>query len=172
MMMGASILAERIIKPSRFRRQHGPVARVAEQIADVDGNIGDPFRGLSLLEQWQRSGRITKAMLDAGNEFNADFYLACLDPIHAADMARIGGARGPVKHMGCLRARDRVRDALAALGGPESPAGCGAWFVLGCEFSIRQWAEREGWRGRRLNDHVAAGILIGSLGTLAKHYGY
>ncbi len=163
---------DRVIKPSRFRKQHGPVARVAEQVVDAYGAIGDPWRGLNLLEQWEHSGRISREMRAAGDKFNEDFQRACLDPIHAADMSRIGGARGPVTHMGCIRARDRVRDALAALGGPESPAGCGAWFVLGCEFSIRQWAEREGWRGRMIDKDVATGILIGALGTLARHFGY
>lgn len=175
--MGAAVAAtDHEIKPSRWRKQHGRVERAigedGAQIVDAEGNIGDPYRGLSMLEQWERAGRISREMRMAGDKFHEVFQLACLDPLYAADMSRVGGSPAPAKHRGSILARDDVRDALAALGGPDTPAACGAWFVLGCEFSIREWAIREGWRGRVVDQKVAAGILIGCLGTLAKHFGY
>lgn len=172
MLDGVSILSERVIKPSRWRKQHGRVEAVNDQMQDVDGNIGAPYRGIGLLDEWERSGKITREMRQAGDKFHENFHLACLDPIQAADMARIGGSPGPMKHRGSIDARDAIRGALAALGGPESQSGCGAWYVLGCELSIRQWVERESWRGRRLNQHAAAGIMIGVLDTLKPHFGY
>jgi hypothetical protein len=56
------------------------VERVPKQIVDAAGNIGAPYRGLTLLDDWERSGRITKEMHDAGDEFHRLFHLAALDP--------------------------------------------------------------------------------------------
>ncbi len=160
-------LAEHIIKPSRWRRQHGATERVSEQVQDAAGNIGDPYRGLTLLDSWERSGRITREMHQAGNEFHRLFHLACLEGLRAADMSRVGGARGPVRHLGHLGAREDVHAALEALGGSQSLSGTGAWLVLGCEYSIRQWAARWRWRGKPLDNHAAARHLRDALVVLA-----
>src|ERR1700731_4295210 len=45
------------------------------------------------------------------------------------------------------------------------------WHVIGCEWTMREWALREGWGGRPLSQETASGILIGALGVLQAHYG-
>lgn len=171
-MFGVIALDDARIKPNRWRKQHGRIEAVAEQIQDADGNIGDPYRALSVFEEWAKAGDIEDGGLDAVNEFRRLFRLSCLDPLAAADLSRVGGARGPSKHRGSVGASDSLHDALRALGGMGSPGGCGVWFVVGCEYSIRQWASREGWRGRPIDTRVAKGILIGAIGQLKEHFGY
>ncbi len=159
-------------EPTEFRRQHGKVKRLGDQIVDAQGNIGDPWRGLTLLGEWERVGKITKETRAAGDEFHRLFHLACLDGLFAADMSRVGGSPAPMKHRGHDGARDKVHAALGALGGPQSLLGNGAWLVLGCEYSIRQWAARWRMRGKPLDDHAAARRLRDALGLLAGHFGY
>lgn len=38
--------------------------------------------------------------------------------------------------------------------------------------SVREWALREGWTGKRIDRDEAKGILIAALGVLARYYGY
>jgi hypothetical protein len=70
-----------------------------------------------------------------------------------------------------IDARRRVANAIDALGGHSSPAGSCVWFVVGLEFSVREWAQRQGWAGRTVHGPVGQGILVGALGTLAMHFG-
>jgi len=98
------------------------------------------------------------------------FQLAHLDPLRAADIVREGRGNGAGPH-GSERARRRIIAAMDALGGHGSPCATAAWFVLGCELSMREWAMREGWGGRPLREEVAKGTLVGALGVLAKHFG-
>lgn len=180
--------SERIIEPSKFRGQHGKVEVAAEQIVDAHGMIGAPYRALSLLDEWERAGRITPKMHQAGDEFHRLFRLACLDPLQAADMGRVGGCQAHGGHLGgSVHARNEVHAALLALGGFSSPLGSVGWFVLGCEFSLRKWAGSGVWgadhhaalsgegsepKGKPIDVKVAAGLLIGALDRLQKHFGY
>lgn len=161
---------ERIIRPSRYRRQHNRVRRVETQIADVDGEIGDPFLVEGLLGRLERNGDIGSRERHAGEEFGRLFQLAHLDPLRAAVIVREGRGNGAGPH-GSERARRRIIAAMDALGGHGSPCATAAWFVLGCELSMREWAMREGWGGRPLREEVAKGTLVGALGVLAKHFG-
>lgn len=154
----------------RFRRQHDVIERVTEQLADADGNIGDPWRSVRLLIGMERSKRISPAMRAAGDRFHELFMLAHLDPLKAADMGRTGSGGGAMGYRGSIKARDEVARALAALGGPSSAAGCCAWFVLGCEYSLTQWGSREGWRGRAIRPEEASGMLIIVLDGLERHF--
>src|ERR1700733_14974817 len=52
-----------------------------------------------------------------------------------------------------------------------SPAGSCVWHVVGCEWTIRDWALREGWGGRPLSEEAASGVLVGALGVLQALYG-
>lgn len=61
---------------------------------------------------------------------------------------------------------------LRPLTGLGSPAGSCIWHVVGLQRSIREWAMRQGWGGRSINDKQAQGILIAALGVLATHCGY
>jgi hypothetical protein len=52
-------------------------------------------------------------------------------------------------------------DRLGRTGG--SPAGGCVWHVLGLQRSVREWAMRQGWGGRPINEKHAQGILIAAL---------
>jgi hypothetical protein len=106
-----------------------------------------------------------------GDRFHDLFVPAALDPLRAVDCSRIPSRGKRVEHVGCVAALRKTREATEVLGGIGSPTGSCAWFVLGCEHSLRLWAQREGWNGRPLNQHVATGILFGTLGVLVKHFG-
>jgi hypothetical protein len=154
------------------REQHGRVTRETVQIADAHGNIGSPFRAENLLAQLERRGDIGARERTAGEKFHELFRIANLDPLRAADMGqRIHGANGSHMPHGSEWARGRINDALDALGGHGSPCGSAAWFILGDELSMREWATREGWGGRPIREEVAKGTLIGALGVLVKHFG-
>jgi hypothetical protein len=59
-----------------------------------------------------------------------------------------------------------------ALGGISSPAGSCVWHVVGLQRSVREWAIRQGWNGRSVDQKQAQGILVAALGMLAAHLGY
>ena len=65
-----------------------------------------------------------------------------------------------------------VRDALDAVGGSGSPAGSALWYVAGLQLSLREWALRDGWNGKRIDRDEAKVILVAALGVLARYYGY
>ncbi len=155
------------------RHRHDRITRSAEQVADSNGGIGRPWHVEGLLARLERHGDIGPAERMAGEKFAELFRLAHMDPIHAAGMARSCHAVAAGEPNG-VSARERVNRALDALGGLGSPCGTAAWFILGCEMSLQQWAIREGWggqAGRAVNPQVAKGVLIGTLGTLTAHFG-
>ncbi|HEX7968017.1 MAG TPA: DUF6456 domain-containing protein [Stellaceae bacterium] len=156
--------------PERWRR--GDVERLDRSIADEEGRPARPYRVIDSLALMQRRGSITAAMRQAGEDFRAVFAAASLDPLAAADLARVPQN---VRMLGLgaaqIEARRRVWRALQALGGIASPAGSCAWHVIGCEWSLKDWALRAGWSGRPLGQETASGILIGALGVLQAHYG-
>lgn len=158
--------------PTPEREQHSRITRPDDTIADSEGAIGLPWRAETALERMERLGEIGARERQAGEEFHRLFHLANLDPLRASDTVR--GERtlaGKGEPHGSDRARRRVLAALDALGGPSSPCGSAAWFVLGLEFTLTAWARREGWGGRPLRPEVAKGTLLGSLGVLARHFG-
>jgi len=159
-----------IADPSAERRRHDRITRAAGTIADTDGCIGAPWLVESMLGRMERRGDIGSRERHAGEEFSRLFQLAHLDPLRAADIVREGRGNGAGPH-GSERARRRIVAAMDALGGHGSPCATAAWFVLGCELSMREWAMREGWGGRPLREEVAKGTLVGALGVLAKHFG-
>lgn len=158
------------LDPSPERRQHDRVTRAPDQVADSDGNIGSPWRAEGLLARLERHGDIGPRERMAGDEFARLFQLAHLDPLRAADIMR-GAPSYQADVHSADRARRQVGDALNALGGPASPAGSCAWFILGSEMSLRQWALRQGWAGRPIREQVAKGTLIACLGVLRHHFG-
>jgi hypothetical protein len=101
------------------------------------------------------------------------FIVANLDPLRALPILRVPGTgREPDLSERQLRARRRVHEPMAALGGISSPAGSCVWHVVGLQRSVREWAMRQGWGGRSVDHKAAAGILIAGLGMLAAHLGY
>jgi hypothetical protein len=158
--------------PTRERRQHGLVERLPHAIADEAGRPARPYRNVDTLGVMLRKGTITPAMRQAGDDFHALFVRAALDPLRAPDLrrARVGGHDAePGERQ--LESRRRIWRALQALGGIASPAGSCAWHVLGCEWTVKDWALRQGWGGRPMSQEAAAGVLVGALGVLQALYG-
>lgn len=163
-----------IIEPSDERRQHSTRGgyRIDEVVLqDERGDRSIPWRAEGLLAQLERRGDIDNAMRQAGELFHHKFQRASLDPLRAADLGRVGGCGASSQNHGSERARSQVNEAMKMLGGMGSPQGSCAWIVLGCDYSIRQWAARENWRSRPIDEKVAKGIMIATLAQLAQHWG-
>jgi hypothetical protein len=114
-----------------------------------------------------RKGTISAAMRQAGDDFHALFIRAALEPLRAADLNRVphnAAARDLSETQ--AEARRRVWRALERVGGIASPGGSCLWHVVGCEWSVKEWALREGWGGRPVSQETAAGVLIAALGAL------
>jgi hypothetical protein len=145
-----------MIEPSPQRRQHDRISRDAAQLADSAGLIGVPWRAEGLLARLERHGDIGRRERSAGELFAELFHLAHLDPLRAADIGQRNN-RAPTTAYGGDRA------------GLDSPCGSCAWFVLGVQLSMSDWAVRQGWAGKTIRREVAKGTLIGTLGVLARH---
>ncbi len=171
----AGTFAASTTAPPRERWARGEVEALDRAIADEEGRPALPFRAIDTLTAMLRKGTITPAMHKAGNQFRDDFALAGLEPLRAADWGRVVGSGSSGRdHLSILQmdARQRVWEALVALGGMAAPAGCCAWHVLGREATLKEWATREGWGGRPISQETASGILVGALGVLQAHYGF
>jgi enamine deaminase RidA (YjgF/YER057c/UK114 family) len=156
--------------PERWRR--GDIEALPHAIADEAGRPARPFRKVDTLTAMLRRGTITAAMRQAGEDFHALFERAVLDPLAVPDLQRVRqGWRDADLGEAQMAARERVWRALEAVGGIASPAGSCVWHVLGCEWSVKDWALREGWGGRPLSQEQAAGVLVAALGVLAALFG-
>ena len=126
----------------------------------------------------RKAGTITRAMHQAARDFQAHFTIAAYDATATASIVRVRRLRGEKMTWNDnltvrqIAARDRMHDALAALGGMASPGGSCVWHVVGLQMSLREWAMQQGWNGRPLRRGEASGILLSALGMLAVHYGY
>lgn len=154
-------------------RPDGSVIRYVRE-EDDDQKPADHFRTVDTLALMLRNRTITEAMHDAGQQFSQDFARAFASGVASPKLDGLPGGTAPGQMMvernaGAARA---VRDALDAVGGNSSPAGSALWFVAGLQLSIRDWALRDGWNGRRLDRDEAKGILVAALGVLARYYGY
>ncbi len=154
-------------------RPDGSVIRYVRE-EDDDQKPADHFRTVDTLALMLRNRTITEAMHDAGQQFSQDFARAFASGVASPKLDGLPGGTAPGQMMvernaGAARA---VRDALDAVGGHGSPAGSALWFVAGLQLSIRDWALRDGWNGRRLDRDEAKGILVAALGVLARYYGY
>ena len=157
-----------------------PGGRTLETVRhlDPDGRPVTLVRTVDTLARMRRVGTITPAMHDAARDFQAHFIIAAYDATATASIVRVRRLR--VEKMVWnddltvrqIAARDRVHDALDALGGMASPGGSCVWHVVGLQMSLRDWAMQQGWNGRTVRRGEASGILISALGMLAVHYGY
>ena len=160
------------IAPTDERFARGLVERPAQAIADEAGRPARPYRAVDTLGLMLRKGSISPAMHQAAADFRARFVTAALDPLRAPDLMRLPhGVRELSPSERQAEARKHVWRALQALGGIAAPAGSCLWHVVGCEWTLKDWALREGWGGRPLSQETAAGVLIGALGVLQKLYG-
>ena len=163
---------EEVLAPTPERRARGEVERLATAIADEHGRPARPYRATDTLLVMERRGTITSAMRQAAEDFRALFHAASLDPLRAPDLDRVPArSRDPRLGERGGEAREQVWTAMTALGGIHSPAGSCVWHVVGCEWTLKDWARREGWGGRPLGVETAAGVLVGGLGVLQALYG-
>lgn len=161
---------EDLSKPSRWRLQHGGFE---EPVRAADPEKGSPVehrRAVDTLGMMLTNGTITPQMHEAGCIFRTLFRSAAIDSMCTSQLIRLAGATAEGFSNRQLEARRRVAEALDALGGHGSPAGSCVWFVVGLEFSVREWAMRQGWSGRPVHGPVAQGMLVAALGTLASHF--
>ncbi len=158
--------------PTQERMNRGDLERMPRTIADEKGHPARPFRTVDTLERMARARTISPEMRQAGEDFQALFALSQLDPLQSPDLRRVPQSLRELP-IGLQRteARKKIWRALGALGGSSSPAGSCAWHVLGCQWSLKEWALRQGWSGRALSQETASGILIGALGVLKAFYG-
>jgi hypothetical protein len=66
-------------------------------------------------------------------------------------------------------ARSQVWRSVQAVGGLQSPAGSCLWNVVGWEKTLKEWAIEGAWRGQRIMQETASGILVATLGMLDQH---
>ena len=160
-----------LAKPSKWRLQHGSFS---DPIRAADPETGTPVqhrRAVDTLGMMLASGTITPQMHEAGCIFRTLFRSAAIDSMSTSELIRLpGSSAGPMSNRQ-IDARRRVLAALDALGGHDSPAGSCAWFVVGLEMSVREWAARRGWSGRPVPQPIAGGMLVAALGILAMHFG-
>ena len=164
-------VVEDLAKPSKWRLQHGGFS---DPIREADPEKGTPIahrRAVDTLGLMLTNGTISPEMHEAGCIFRTLFRSAALDGIATSQLIRLAGATGGEMSVRQIDARRRIANAIDVLGGHDSPAGSCAWFVVGLEFSAREWAMRQGWAGRIIHGPVGQGILVGALGTLAMHFG-
>ena len=161
---------------SAERLQHGLIEPVPTVIADAHGRPARPYRALDTLIIMERRGSITAGMRQVGEDFRRRFAQAHFDPLRALDIARLSLGDKPAPrgdHVPGRRveaARDTVWRAIRAVGGIASPAGSCLWHVVGWEQSLKEWAQQQGWAGRRVSPEVASGILTAALGALETHF--
>ncbi len=167
-------------EPIDFRARHralegesgAALERFARQIPDAEGRPGNPHRTYDTLAALFRNGSIGAEELDAGRQFEEDFRLAQLNPLHAPNLTRISGTRGPGVTDAMVAGRHKVARVMAALGGFGSPPGAALWAVLGMGGTIKEFARSsQACAGRSLDEKVAKGIFVAALGVLAAHYG-
>ncbi len=163
--------AHALLAPSDERKQHDRITLDVRTMLDDAGVISQPYRVESMLERMLRLGDIGPREMDAGELFQRIYRIAHLDEMKAQDLTREVRVQGSHGVNGVEHARHRINAAMQALGGHASPCGSCAWFVLGDEITVAEWARREGWGNRPISPHVAKGTLIGALGVLAAHFG-
>lgn len=162
---------EDLSKPSKWRLQHGSFS---EPIREADPETGSPVqhrRAVDTLGLMLANGSITPEMHEAGCIFRTLLRSAAIDSMSTSQLIRLPGSTADRLSNRQIDARRRVTEALDALGGHDSPAGSCAWFVVGLEMSVREWAARRGWSGRPVPQPIAGGILVAALGILAMHFG-
>lgn len=152
------------------RHQHDPIR---ETDTLIDGKLKRVSRTIDLMGRMRKNGTITAMQARAGRRFRNDFDVANFDPRQAPDLGRVPCQGKHVVSDNVQAARDRLWDALEALGGHSSPAGTVAWYTLGVGYSITQWCDIEAFdTDRPVKRDTGRGILIASLGVLSMHYGY
>ena len=162
---------DELSRPSKWRLQHGGFAP-PERAADPETGVPVAHRrAFDTLGMMLSNGTITQEMHDAGAYFRALFRSAALDGMSKSPLLRLPGKTADSLSDHHMDARRKIAAALDALGGHDSAAGSCAWHVVGLESSVREWAMRQGWRGRPVPPPQAQGMLVATLSVLAGHFG-
>jgi hypothetical protein len=162
------------IAPERL--QHNLIEPVPAVIADAAGRPSRPCRVVDTLTIMERRGSITPGMRQVGEDFRRRFAVAQLDPLRAVDLSQMSLGDKPTRRgdyapgLRVETARTAVWRAIGAVGGIASPAGSCLWHVVGWERTLKEWAQEQGWAGRRVSQEAASGILIAALGALETHF--
>ena len=166
----ATTVRQDLSKPSRWRLQHGDFEGAVREADPETGIPVEHRRAVDTLGQMLANGTITPEMHDAGAIFRKLFRSAALNTLSASPLMRLPGkAVGSLSNRQ-IEARERVAAAMDALGGHNSAAGSCAWHVVGLEYSVREWAMRQGWGGRLVPASQAQGMLVATLSVLAGHF--
>ena len=161
---------------------HGKQSIYGERHTADIMRISDPQTGVpvtvkrvrdgNVLDDWLSKGRINRALWNAGSDFRSQFYRAGLGG-RFSTLSLTGGGGEPEAFAelihGDVKARQGLDRTFRALGPAQSDI---AWFVLGEELSLRRYAERCCVRNISMNPDRAAGLLLGTVETLAIHYGH
>lgn len=153
--------------PTPERLSHGGFEYGVE-VVTYDSDMR-PYRSLAskaigFVERMAKRGAISDEMVEAAERFRLDFFMSTLDPLRASLMRERVGAGVTERELTfrALRARQRVSDAIAAVG---QPGGSCLWAVIGEDRSLKDWGQ-----SARVSDENATGVLISALGTLKAHY--
>ena len=163
---------EDLAKPSPWRRQHGDFAEPVREADPDTGTTVVHHHAVDTLGQMLVNGTITQEMHDAGAIFRARFRAAALDGMRTMPLIRLAKGHGDGMTERQVHARQQIADTLVALGGFDSAAGSVIWHVVGLEYSVREWAMRQGWGGKLVSPAQAQGMLVAALGVLAAVYGF
>ncbi len=147
----------------------------------LDGDVRRVRRTVDVLARMHQNRTITASMMKAGRRFQRVFHDARFDGRGRSSFAdgvpsargRKRGGRGQPSSAAdrALDAREELAQAIGMLGGHGSPGASAAWFVLGEEDAIRDFARRTGWGGgRTMTEEVARGVLVAALGVLAGYW--
>jgi hypothetical protein len=162
---------EDLAQPTKWRLQHGGFTAPVREADPDTGSTVVHRRAVDTLGMMLANGTITQEMHDAGGYFRTLFRRAALDGMPRSQLMRLSGKAAADPSDRTIDARRRIAEALDLLGGHDSAAGSCAWYVLGLETSVREWAMRQGWGGRPVAPPQAQGMLVATLSVLAGHFG-
>jgi hypothetical protein len=158
-------------QPSKWRLQHGSFSPLSYDTDPDTGLVVTHRRAVDTLGLMLAHGSITQEMHDAGQRFRSLFRRAAFDTMATSQLLRVSPAASDGVSTLQIDAQQKIATAIDVLGGHDSPAGSCAWFVVGLEFSVRDWAARQGWAGKPVHGPIGQGILVAALGMLAAHFG-
>lgn len=162
---------DNLARPTAWRLQHGGFNPPGYDTDPDTGAVVNHHRAVDTLGQMLANGTITQPMHDAGCRFRTQFRTAMLDGMRVSALIRVSGRSNDAPGERQEAARRRIAAALDLFGGTDSACGSCLWHVVGLEYSLREWATRQGWGGRRVHHVQAQGILVAALSVLAVHYG-
>lgn len=120
----------------------------------------------STLERWRKRGLIDDLMYQGGTLYHRDWYASRIGPVIAKQVLERVQAT-PSDHDWQAVARSRFADVENKLTPSQSHI---AWYVLGEELSLREYAQRQKSGGKVMDRQKAGGILHSALEALVDIY--